>query len=156
MSLLQEFPDMIVDLDSKYTYTQSSVYAGKRLKKIGEREGVMYPVYGHEQFIVENGRIKIAHIDRFRQLGTIQALSLQMMNGNLFAIDNDRLNQIVPIASGNDRIILSIKNSWDIMPNSTRVFKNMLLSNIFGKYFAYMPAEDGCSIFSIPELTIIR
>ncbi len=75
-----------------------------------------------------------------------------VVDNNLYILNQEKFTEI-KIQKIGSRVISAPGNSWNILPNSTQVFRGMLLSNMLGKKYVYIPYQSGsCVIASVPEL----
>ncbi len=74
-----------------------------------------------------------------------------IINNRLYIVYNGKLTEmkIQELSS----IIISPGNTWNILPLSSTVFRDIIYSNVLGKAYFYIPyKENHCAIVAIPEL----
>lgn len=102
----------------------------------------------------ENKFLKI-HSDKQKiQAPVLYSENSFIIENKLFNIYEDKVTEVDRITM-NDRTIFSVKNSWNILANATKVFDGFLFSNLLGKYYLNIPydfTKTKMSIKHIPEL----
>jgi hypothetical protein len=76
-----------------------------------------------------------------------------IIDNRIYIINDDGMLTEIKVKKFGDKIMLVPGTSWDILPNSTQCFRNVVYSNMLNKAFLYIPfEEDACSIIPVPEL----
>lgn len=107
---------------------------------------------------IQGNRLKLTSAGGGKQCTELHlaATNLLVYDNILFTVHHNKLTEIIFHELG-DKIISATGSSWDILPNSTRVFDNMLISNALGKTLVIIPkrsagGKTACLIKHIPEL----
>lgn len=106
--------------------------------------------FGNESF---NVSVSKGHVAVGNESINLSANDFMVIDNRLFAITSDKL--IAVGASKYKDVVLSVDCTWDFMSKSTKVFRNVLISNILGKYYFYLPFVVGsdayCSVLRAPD-----
>lgn len=106
---------------------------------------------------VENAMLQVevlGNVKRISQL-PLAATNLLVAENSLFVVHKNRLTEVVFDEFGQN-IIPSVGTSWEILPNSTRVFDGLVISNALGNTLILIPTRNSagkaqCLIKHIPE-----
>jgi len=103
-------------------------------------------------------RLKLETMAAEKQCTKLQlaATKLLVTDNIFFTVHHNKLTEIIFHELGS-KIISATGCSWEILPNATRVFDNMLISNALGKTLVIIPkrsarGKTACLIKHIPEL----
>lgn len=101
---------------------------------------------------IENNLIqfKCADATEIRQV-VLRADKLLVIDNELYVISSDKIIHVAIMEIGG-RIITAIDKSWNIMPNATIVYDQVLISNILGQPYLIMPDGKLCHQVNIKEL----
>jgi len=70
----------------------------------------------------------------------------------IYTFFEGKVNKVNLIAM-NGNVVAAIGNSWKVLPNSTVLFEGLLLSNILGTPYLYLPDIDSLHRFKVDELS---
>jgi serine/threonine protein kinase len=103
---------------------------------------------------IDNGSLVIEDfIHKSSLLNTkINANKKFIIDNRAYYINNDKLTEI-NFETINNRIFPTFKKSWNILPNSISIYRNIIVSDVLGKAYLYIPFKEGsCQIIPVKEL----
>lgn len=72
-------------------------------------------------------------------------------DNQIYLLTEEKLMHIVFMNLG-IKIVVGIDNAWDILPIATKVYKNILISNVLGRTYFFVPRWSTCHIFPVKDL----
>lgn len=152
---------LIITLDTEYSEKITKAYWISGVKII---QGTNTAIVGRREYnILQEKDTHFIHYDgMFHKVFTKgQRLFIddveQMINADrVFVIDN-RLYTLygesfgeIGMTSISGKLFVAIKNSWDILPYASKLYKNCIYNAVFQKNYFYIPfEEDKCQIVDI-------
>ncbi len=106
---------------------------------------------------IENNKLKIENAGNQKiQIPDIYSNGFFIINNKLFNVFEDKISFVESVYI-NNKMFFSISNSWDILPNSTKIFDGFAFSDLLGKYYLNIPFDlekekVKLSVIHIPEL----
>jgi len=92
--------------------------------------------------------VKTGHVFRSENIESKKSV---VMNNDIYILNEGSFSYIENVYL-NDKVFSSIKNTWNVLPLSTKVYKNMLVSNVLGRIFFYIPSKNTCKVIPVKEL----
>ncbi len=158
--------DKIFDADDNITgcvwifgnrilYTNKSVYFDNHDHALPSKTaGVIY--FENQPYLVDivNKKLEVKHaFSRLMISNNLAATKKLIIDNRLYAINDDKLIE-VKFKGINGKVFVATGNVWNILPNSTQAFREIVYSDVLGKPYLYIPFKEGaCSIVAIPELS---
>lgn len=140
---------------NRVAYTDKSVYFDKHDYILPSKAvGVVY--FENEPYLIDivNKKLEVKHTFPERLISNnIAATKKLIIDNRLYVINDDKLIE-VQFKGLNGKVFVATGNVWNILPNSTQVFREIIYSDVLGKPYLYVPFKEGaCSIVAIPELS---
>jgi len=142
----------------RIVYTGSKVYIGKNTTHIPidiNSEFIFSPVSGNplEVGVDKNDMLLIRDVLTMKSLcvSPLKAQRIMVIKNRLYVINNGKLTEI-KIRELGGKTIPVCETSWDILPNSSQFFNNMIVSDALGtKFFYFLYAEGKCLSIKAPN-----
>lgn len=168
ISTVQEFQDEIVKVrtwnGNRVVTTKKQIFVNKMNYRVStpEIDVVFTPKMMKPIFVkVDKGKISLRDT-KGNDLNIDISCEEKMVIGNtIFVKFEGNLYELI-INEFGDRVVPSVKQTWNIMPLSSQLFDNMIYQNVLGKAYIVIPHPEeslknsSCSIVSVPELNGYR
>lgn len=109
-----------------------------------DKSGILYNEENGLFFVVDidnNNEVVAFNINTGENIKTgISAGKKMIFRNNLYVLNNDMFSEVKVTKLGN-KIVFSINNTYNILPNSTRIYRGMLYSDVLGTPYLYIPYE---------------
>jgi hypothetical protein len=158
--------DKIFDADSRITgcvwafgnrvlFTEKSVYLDSHDKQLPSKTaGVVY--FENNPYLVDivGKKLIVKHYHNSQVLSdSIAATKKLIIDNRIYVINDDKLMEI-KFSSISGKTFVTVGNVWNVLPNSTHAFREIVYSDVLGKPYFYVPFKEGsCAILQVPELT---
>lgn len=168
ISTVQEFQDEIVKVrtwnGNRVVTTKKQIFVNKMNYRVStpEIDVVFTPKMMKPIFVkVDKGKLSLRDT-KGNDLNIDISCEEKMVIGNtIFVKFEGNLYELI-INEFGDRVVPSVKQTWNIMPLSSQLFDNMIYQNVLGKAYIVIPHPEeslknsSCSIVSVPELNGYR
>jgi hypothetical protein len=168
ISSIQEFQDEIVKVrtwnGNRVVTTKKQIFVNKMNYRVStpEIDVVFTPKMMKPIFVkVEKGKLSLRDT-KGNDLNIDISCEEKMVIGNtIFVKFEGNLYELI-INEFGERVVPSVKQTWNIMPLSSQLFDNMIYQNVLGKAYIVIPHPEeslknsSCSIVSVPELNGYR
>jgi len=139
--------------------TADLVYVGDVSHSVlPDTDVILTPEQDHVFANIQGGKLDLnCNYDMYRV--DLECRQKFVHNNTLFVVSNDKLMQIDFHLMGK-KMVSSIGNHWNVLPNATKAYNQFCVSDIFGKKHFYIPyyvnTKVNCSIIHLPELDEYR
>ncbi len=166
IKLLKEFDSDIIRHHVVYgvevTKTGNGIVIGKMEHRCAaDTEVVFTPKKAKPVMVnIENGMLKFTPVGKTG--GKINSVSVEcsekMVFGNtVFARNNGNLLEMAVMDGPNSDIIVSVRATWNIMPNSSEIYDGVIFQSVLGEPYLFLPmpgnsGNGSCVNLHVPEL----
>lgn len=131
-----------------YLYVNQRKYNRKLNSRVINFNGSLYEVWKENNTLILT---EIGSMENKLINGEGFGGKLFITHNRLYRFSDDKLYQLEFILLSNNKFNVVVKNSWGVMENSTKVYYNILISELLGTYFFNFPDEDNkCYIIKAP------
>ena len=157
IKLIKEFGESITYYNTIFgietVKTTDHVHIGATKLAVGNGVEIIYTPVTAEPLLakIEGNQLHIKGIKKTVSVPKIECSDMMIINNVLFIRNKDKLME-VQFYENNENIKLMIGNVWNIMPNSSTMFRGVIYQNILGKAYLTIPKKNNCQHYHIPEL----
>ena len=107
---------------------------------------------------IENNKVQIYDVIKKERVEFQLNCSEKMVINNTIYLRNEGNLIELTLNEFNEKIVVSVKTVWNIMPKSSQIFNGVVYQSVLGKPYLVIPKPEisknsSCQILSIPELT---
>ena len=130
-----------------WIYINTKAFARNNNSRVIFKDGQFYEIW------ISSNVLQVSHIGTSHNLlSNDMAGKFFVMYNRLYRFGEDNLYQLQLTKLANNTFNVAIKNSWAVKENSTKVYYNILVSELLGTYYFNIPNEDNkCSIIRAPD-----
>jgi hypothetical protein len=164
ISFIKEFPDEIVDIKSMYgtlyVKTIKEIFIGNTGYKIINpktdiilAQGSLNPILFNTR---DNNLYLLDLVNKKSEILSISNSDRLLINNTLYIVNEGNLSELN--VHYFNKIVVSIKSVWKIMPKSSILLDGLVYQNVLGKAFLTIPVPEeslslsSCYEFRFPEL----
>lgn len=86
----------------------------------------------------------------------IKADAKLVIDNRVYVLSDNKFSEI-KISEMNGKTFFTVGNTWNVMPNSTKIFREVVVQDILGKAYLLVPVrENACHLVAVPELDKCR
>lgn len=161
IKLLKEYEGEILYYDSIFgietvkTFKKGGTYLHIGSSKIAVIKGVevIYTPITAESILakIEGNQLHLKGTKKTVLYPKIQCSDMMIVDNTLFIRNEDKLME-VKFHESNGNINLMLGSIWNIMPNSSTVFRGVIYQNVLGKAYLTIPNKGNCKHYPVLEL----
>ena len=136
-------------------YTDGAVYLDAHKYPLDSKTaGIIYRDNVPYAVDIKDGYI---HIEQFMNKQVVNGVAIKataklIVDNRVYVLQGDKFVEI-KINSFGGKPTITVGNAWNVMPNSTRVFREIVVEDMLGKIYLLVPMrENACQLIAVPEL----
>ena len=140
---------------NRILYVGANLYINNQKKDLPTKNcGIIY--FNNESYFVDIDQNHLLSLQNCQTkeaaVGTIAATKKLIIENRIYVLYEDKLTEI-ELKQINNKCFITPGNTWNILPNATKIFREIIYSDVLGKAYLYIPyREKACSILAVPEL----
>lgn len=140
---------------AKIVFTNNELHINKTKYKLNsKKEGVVF-LDGMPLLVnIIDGALSIKEISSQKELlnNKINATEKLIIDNRLYIKNDDKLTELKIQKIGNNTVVFP-GTTWNILLNSSTIYRGLIVSNVLGKIHFYIPyKENSCAIIPVSEL----
>lgn len=140
-------------------YIDGAVYLNAHKYPLASKSaGIIYHNNNPYSVDIVDGLLSIENFMNKEKAGgvSIKATGKLLIDNRIYIICDSRLSEIKLTEFGG-KVNITVGNTWNILPNSTKTFREIIVEDILGKTYLMIPSrENACQQIAIPELDKCR
>jgi hypothetical protein len=134
--------------------TTKTIHIGNTKYNVNKNvEFISTPISNIPLFVkIENGQLHIKAVKNSTVINSAISCTDMMISENILYVKYKENLMEIGFHEQNDTVRIVVKKTWQIMPNSSKIFSGVIYQSILGKAHIAVPKKDRCINYTVPEL----
>ena len=134
--------------------TSKEIYIDRMNYRVSKETDILFTKRVTPIFVkIEAGKILFKTLKGKINFPNLNAQEFQVIHNTIYVKNDDKLIEL-EVNELNEKVVIFVKSTWNIMPNSSKFYKGVIFQNVLGKTHLTIPIPEKSHMLNIhiPEL----